>query len=164
MSVSLHPYTSKRGKQVQRDVWSFDITAATTVSPLPVDDVSALTTFGALTQAVIDAHLGTSDEFTAAQFDATSMGADAFGCILDMGKQGAELVRVVAKCSSGTAGATLVERSVKASSSLTDSTLQTEAALGADGNIGIKVDFGNTPDFDGLTAGQIEIEVFWRAK
>lgn len=164
MSVSLHLYSAKRGKQVQRDVWAFDITAATTVSPLPIDDVSALTTFGALTQAVIDAHLGTSDEFTAAQFDATSMGADAFGCILDMGGQADELERVVVKCYSGTAGATLVERSFKPSTTLTDSSLTSECALGANGNIGIKVDFGNSPDFDGLTAGQIEIEVFWRAK
>lgn len=157
-------FTPKRGKSVQRDVWAFDITAAVTVAAIPVDDSSALTTFGALSQSAIDDHLGTSSEFTAAQFDATSMGADAMGVILDMGGQAESLERIVVKCYSGTAGATLVERSVKSITTLQDSTLATECALGANGNIGIKIDWGNTPDFDALTAGQIEIEVFWRAK
>lgn len=162
--LSNHLFTPKRAKPVQRDVWAFDITAAVTVSAIPIDDVSALSTFGALTQAVIDAHLGTSSEFTAAQFDATSMGADAMGVIIDLAGQASALERVVAKCYSGTAGATLVERSVTPIATLQDSTLATECALGANGNIGIKIDWGNTPDFDALTAGQIEIEVFWRAK
>lgn len=157
-------FTAKRAKPVQRDIWVFDITAAVTVAPIPIDDVSALTTFAALSQATIDAHLGTTNEFTAAQFDATSMGADAMGVILDMGGQAESLERIVAKCYSGTAGATLVERSVKSIATLQDSTLATECALGANGNIGVKIDWGNTPDFDALTAGQIEIEVFWRAK
>lgn len=157
-------FTSKRGKKPIEDIWHFDITAAVTVAPLPSDDSSALTTFGALTQAAIDDHLGTSSEFTAAQFDATSMGADAMGIILDMGGQAEALERIVVKCYSGTAGATLVERSVKSIATLQDSTLATECALGSNGNIGIKIDWGNTPDFDALTAGQIEIRVYWRAK
>lgn len=164
MSISLHPYSAKRGKQVQTDKWQFAITGAVTVSPRPIDDVSALTTFGALAQAAIDAHLGTSSEFTAAQFDATSMGADAMGIILDMGGQCEELYSVTARCYSGTAGATLVERSFEDIATLQDSTLASECAKGADGNIGIKLDWGNTPDFDALTAGLIEIEVVWRAK
>ena len=166
MAISLHPYGSKRGKQQQVDRWQFAITGAVTVSPRPIDDASALVGFaaGAFTQALIDAHLGTSSEFTAAQFDATSMGNDAMGVILDMDGQCEELFSVTARCYSGTAGATLVERSFEDSSTLTDSTLQSECAKGANGNIGIKVDWGNTPDFDALTAGLIEIEVVWRAK
>ena len=54
MAITSFPFTSKRGKAVQRDVWSFDITAATTVANLPIDDTSALTSFGAITQAAID--------------------------------------------------------------------------------------------------------------
>jgi hypothetical protein len=161
-----HPYTSKRGKGVHVSEFRFDITAAVTQSPLPIDDVSCLNGFAAaaFTQALIDAHLGTSSEFTAAQFDATSMGADAQGIIIDMGGQADELVYVECQCISGTEGTTTVNRRAKASSTLTDSTLATEAALGANGNIGVKVDWGNSPDFDGLTAGQVIIRVHWRSK
>ncbi len=160
------PYSSKGGKEVHKSTFMFDITAAVTQSPLPIDDARCLNGFaaGAFTQALIDAHLGTSDEFTAAQFDATSMGADAQGIIIDMGGQVDDLVYVVARCYSGTAGATLVERAMKESSTLTDSTLQSECALGADGNVAVKLDWGNSPDFDGLTAGQVVLEVYWRAK
>ena len=35
---------------------------------------------------------------------------------------------------------------------------------GASGNIGFKVDFGNTPDFDALTAGTIAIKIIWKSK
>jgi hypothetical protein len=92
------------------------------------------------------------------------MGADAQGIILDMAGQADDLVLVEASCYSGTAGATEVRIAMKKSSSLTDSTLQSECALGASGNIGIKLDWGNSPDFDGLTAGQVVLRVHWRAK
>lgn len=159
-------YSSKEGKPVHTTTLRFSITAAVTQSPLPIDDARALNGFaaGAFTQALIDAHLGTSSEFTAAQFDATSMGADAQGVIVDMGGQVDELIAVRAKCYSGTAGATLVERYFEDSTTLTDSSLTTECALGANGNVGIKIDWGNSPDFDGLTAGQVELEIQWRAK
>jgi hypothetical protein len=74
------------------------------------------------------------------------------------------ITKMVAKCYSSTAGSTLVERCVQASSALTASTLVTECAVGANGNMAFKVDFGNTPDFDGLTSGTIEIELYWVAK
>lgn len=166
MSVSTQLYTARQGKQLQHDCFILDITAAVTQSPLPIDDSRILTGFAAaaFTQAIIDAHLGTSSEFTAAQFDATAMGADAQGIIIDMGKQVDELVYVVGRCYSGAAGATLVERAFKPSATLTDSTLATEAAKGADGNVGIKFNWGNTPDFDALTAGQVVLDLFWRAK
>ena len=159
-------YTSKEGKPVHCTRLVFDITGAVTQSPVPIDDSRALNGFaaGAFTQAIIDAHLGTSSEFTAAQFDATSMGADAQGIIVDMGGQVDELYYVVARCYSGTAGATLVERMFEDSSTLTDSTLASECALGANGNVGIKIDWGNSPDFDALTAGFVVVELYWRSK
>jgi hypothetical protein len=159
-------WSSKRGKTVHRSTFIFNITAAVTQSPDPIDDAAALNGFaaGAFTQALIDAHLGTSSEFTAAQFDATSMGADAQGIILDMDGQVDDLVYVEASCYSGTAGATEVRIAMRDSSTLTDSTLQSECAKGANGNVGIKLDWGNTPDFDGLTAGQVVVHVYWRAK
>ena len=69
-----------------------------------------------------------------------------------------------AKCYSGTGGSTIVERAVKSSSALTASTLASECALGANGNMAFKVDFGNTPDFDALTSGLIVVKLMWVAK
>jgi len=160
----LFPYTSREGKAVRCTKLLYKITAAKTGSPMPIDDARALFIFDATTQAIIDAHLGTSSEFTAAQFDSTAMGADAFAAIVDMGKQVDELIYVVAKCYSGTEGTTQVHRTALGDSTLTDSTLDTECEIGSSGNVGIRVDFGNSPDFDALTAGQIEIDIYWRAK
>ena len=84
--------------------------------------------------------------------------------IVNMGGQVKTLVKVVAKCYSGTGGATLVERTVLPSAALTASTLATEAAVGANGNVAVKVDFGNTPDLDALTSGIISLELHWISK
>lgn len=161
--TSLFYYQDQWGK-VQPQVLrlQYEITAAKTVKPI-VSNSASLTTFDALaSQAVIDDFLGTSSEFTLAQFDATSMGADAFGVIVDMKGQAKSVVQMVARCYSGTGGATLVTRQVKGGS-LTDSTLETAVECGAEGNLACKVDFGNTPDFDALTSGTIDIEIHWIA-
>jgi len=97
-----------------------------------------------------------------AAFDATAMGADVFAGIVDMGGQCAEVYSMTARCYS--ASNTLVTRFCEDSATLTASTLATEIAKGANGNIAFKVDFGNTPDLDALTAGTIEIEILWRSK
>jgi hypothetical protein len=142
----------------------YKITAAKTVSPQPQSSVS-YTTFDAIaSQSVIDNFLGTTNEFLVAAFDATAMGADTFGGLVNMNGQAKVLTSFNARCYSGTGGATLVERSVVSSSTLTASTLVTECALGASGNLAFKVDFGNTPDFDALTSGLIVIELSWIAK
>lgn len=142
----------------------YNITAAKTIIGV-VPNTVVLTAFDAIaSQSVIDTFLGTSSEFLVAAFDATAMGADAFAGIVDLQGQCAKLCLVNAKCYSGTGGATLVERCVQASSALTASTLATECAKGSSGNVAFRVDFGNTPDFDGLTAGTIEIEIHWIAK
>lgn len=142
----------------------WQITAAKTVSPVRAG-LPALPTFDAYSaQATIDDYLGTSSEFTAAQFDATSMDADAFGAVVRMAGQCKSVDAMIARCYSGTAGATLVELMVGSSSVLTDSTLETAVAVGADGNIGFKCNFGNTPDFDGLTAGYILVDLLWHSK
>ncbi len=139
----------------------FNITGAKTAS-LIVPGAPVYHFFDAATQALIDARLGTTSEFTLADFDSTSMGADAFGGVVDMGGQCRKVVQMVARCYS--ASNTVVTRQVQGGTTLTDSTLATEAAVGANGNIGFKVDFGNTPDMDGLTAGTIEIEIDWISK
>lgn len=141
----------------------WQITAAKTVSPL-FAGLPALTTFDAITsQSTIDNFLGTSSEFTIAQFDATSMGNDAFGVIVNMGGQMSAIGAMDAQCSSGTGLATIVTRRAIAGT-LTASTLETAVQIGSSGNLGLKIDFGNTPDFDGLTSGLIVVEVSWVAK
>lgn len=139
----------------------FNITAAKTVTD--VYRTPTLTTFDAIaSQAVINTHLGTTNEFLLAAFDATAMGVDTFGGIVDMGGQCAEVYSMVARCYS--ASNTIVTRQCEDVATLTASTLATEVARGANGNIAFKVDFGNTPDFDALTAGTIEIDIVWRSK
>ena len=139
----------------------YGISAAKTAAPL-VSNSASLITFDALaSQAVIDAFLGTTNEFLLAAFDATSMGADTFGGLVNMDGQAHAVVQMVAKCYS--ASNTLVTRQV-VGGALTASTLETKCAVGADGNMAFKVDFGNTPDFDALTAGTIEIEIHWISK
>lgn len=162
----IFPYTSREGKTVHISTFRFTITATNVTQNLPIDDTRALSgqAAAAFTQAIIDAHLNTTNEFTAAQFDATSLGADAQGIVIDMGKQVGELIGVWARCYSATGGATLVELGDIPSTTLTDSSLQTECALGADGNVGAKFDWTNSPNFDGLTAGQIVVDVHWRSK
>jgi hypothetical protein len=156
MGKPLLPWNPALASQPEVLRLRFQITAAKTVTPI-IGDQPCLSTFDAIAaQTTIDNFLDTSSEFTIAKFDATAMGADAFGGVVDMGKQCRKVL--------GTAGATLVTRQVKASSALTDSTLETAVAKGADGNIAFKVDFGNTPDFDALTAGVIEIDIEWQPK
>lgn len=163
--MSLAYYQDQFGKVVPHVTHlEFKITAAKTASAIVANSASLLAFDAIASQAVIDAHLGTTNEFLLAAFDATAMGADAFACIVNMAGQAKTLTKVSAKCYSGTGGSTLVERCVQASSALTASTLATEAAVGANGNVAVKVDFGNTPDFDGLTSGTIVIELYWIAK
>lgn len=139
----------------------YNITGAGAASPIPSNSVS-LITFGAIaSQSVIDDFLGTTNEFLVAAFDATAMGADMFGGLVKMEGQMKQLVYVEAVCYSTGAG---VHRGAQPSAALTASTLVTECALGASGNVAFKVDFGNSPDFDGLTAGTIVIRLHWISK
>ncbi len=139
----------------------YKITAAKTASGIIANSASLVTFDAFASQAAMDAFLGTASEFTAAQFDATSMGADAFGGLVQMDGQCKEVVQMVARCYS--ASNTLVERQVQGGA-LTGSSLETAAVAGSLGNIGFKVNFGNSPDFDALTAGTIEIELHWISK
>jgi hypothetical protein len=141
----------------------FDITGAAAAS-LIVPGAPVLFGFTAtpLTSTLTDAFLGTTSEFPTADFDATSMGADAFGGVINMGGQCKKVVQMVARCYSSSN--TVVTRQCPGGTALTDTTLTTECAVGAYGNIGFKVDFGNTPDFDGLTDGTIEIIIDWISK
>lgn len=163
--TSLFYYNDQWGKVQPRILrLQYSITGAVTVVPC-VSNSATLVTFSAIaSQAVIDDFLGTTSEFNVLAYDATAMGADAQGVIVQMNGQAAEVVMMVARCYSDTGGSTLVTRQVQNVATLTNSTLETAVALGADGNIALKIDWGNVPDFDALTSGTIDIEVHWIAK
>jgi len=135
----------------------FQITAAKTVSLKPQGVGAVLSFFDALaSQAVIDTFFDSTNEFTLAKFDATSMGADTFGVLVNCAKQVKKLVAARAVCYSGTDGQTVVQTATM--TALADSTLASQASVSSLGNLGAKFNFGNTPDFDALTAGIIVVE------
>ncbi len=80
-----------------------------------------------------------------------------------MGGQVKQCLSMKARCFSNTGGADRVERMVL-NADFTASTLQTAVYKSSLGNLAFKVDFGNTPDFDGLTSGLIEIDIEYIAK
>lgn len=145
-----------------RTVLTFKITGAAAAAPI-VPNSASLISFGAISQAQINELLGSTNEFDAAAFDSTAMGADATGVIANFGGQIRKLSHVNMRCFSGTGGADRVERSAQAGT-LTASTLETACAVSSKGNLGVKTNWGNTPDMDALTGGTIEIEVFWFPK
>lgn len=163
-ATSLVYYNDQWGKvQPRIHRIQYKITGAVTASPI-IAHSGSIITFGAIaSQSVIDNFLGTSSEFDYLAFDATALGADAVAFIINMGGQAKTAVFMRARCYSGTGGGTVVERGVQGGS-LTNSTLETAFACGANGNLACKVDFGNTPDFDALTSGVIDIELHWISK
>lgn len=164
--TSLFYWQEKFGKTQPRIMTlMWQITAAKTVSTVPMG-TPVLTTFDAISsQSTIDNFLGTSSEFTIAQFDSTAMGADAFACIINMGTPGQtySAMGFEISCYSGTPPTTEVRRFSPAGG-LTASTLETALGVGAYGNMAFKVDFGNTPDFDALTSGYILAHIYWISK
>lgn len=165
MSASLTYWSDVIPKGTPRQlVLVHQITAAVTVQAVPLaGTMASLPMFGATTQATIDAFLGTSAEFTAAQFDATALGADAMGLLVNMDGQASDVISFRSQCFSASGLTTLVTRA-SLKGGLTDSTLATELALGDDGNIALRINWGNTPDFDGLTSGMIRTEIDWISK
>lgn len=149
--------------------FTYQITAAKTVTPTP-QGADSFTFFDAITQAQIDAYLGVSNDFLAAQFDATAMGADTFGGLIRMSgspstfAQAFQAVKMEAVCYSGTGNTTSVFRAALGSAGITASTLETAVAVSSTGNLAFKIDFGNTPDFDALTSGIIIVRVYWISK
>ncbi len=162
--TSLFYWNDKFGKTNPRElklIW--EITGAKTVSTVPMG-TPVLTAFDAIaSQATINNFLGTTDEFLIVDFDATAMGNDAFACIINMANQAQALLGFEIECYSDATFTTLVTRA-SLNKGLTASTLETACELGEDGNIAFKVAFGNTPDFDGLTAGMIVATVYWISK
>lgn len=159
-SPGLFYYNDKWGKtdpKVTTLVWR--ITAATTVVSVPMGP-PVLATFGPLSQDQIDSFLGTSSEFTQDQFDATSMGTDAFGCVINMEGQAAFAVGFEISSVTGALGSTIVSRASLALG-LAGSTLQTAMALGSDGNLAFQAVITG---LDALTEGLIIAKIYWIAQ
>lgn len=169
-SQPLFYWNEKHGKtQPYVMDFTYQITAAKTVSPVP-QGADSFVFFDAVTQAQIDAYTGVANDFPVTYFDATSMGADAFGGIVRMSgspsilAQGFQLIKMEAYCASGTGFATVVDRYANGALGMTASTLETACAISTSGNLGFKIDFGNTPDLDALTAGIISVKLYWLSK
>lgn len=166
--ASLMYYNEVFGKSVPRTLrLIYEITGAVTVAARPLSAAPAsLVVFGAVSaQSTIDNFLGTTSEFDYLAFDATSMGADAMGMIVNMKGQAGDVIGFESRCYSASLYTTMVSRaSLKVSAGLTNSSLTTQIALGSSGNIALKIDWGNTPDFDGLTSGAIITDIYWVAK
>jgi hypothetical protein len=137
----------------------YQITGTKTISQL--EGNASYPSFDAIsTQAKIDTFLGTTSEFNYLAFDATSMGTDTWGAIIDMQGQVASLLYVQVMLSSGTGGVTTVFNKMAPLSTLTNTTNQSECALGANGNVALK--FLST-GLDSVAAGFIEVTLAWRA-
>lgn len=160
-SVSMIYYSDKLQNAEARCLdLLFKITAAKTVTDL--QGAPVLSAFDAIaSQAIIDAHLGTTNEFLVAAFDATSMGIGAFGGIVNMGGQAKEVVSI--KVQSYDTGVQLVVSNAKyASTALTSSSLQAiQVACGASGNIAFKC---TQTGIDAVTDGLIHVQIYWKAK
>ena len=136
----------------------FQITAAKTVSQLP-QGTPTLTSFDAIaSQSVIDDFLGTTNEFLAAQFDATAMGVDAFACICNFGGQGDALYAVEAYVDDLT---TRVEKSLPSVATLTSCSLTNQCAVGANGNLAVRLVMTG---LDALTSGIISVRFLFKSK
>ncbi len=168
-------WNEKHGKTQPRVLdFAYNITAAKTVSPV-VQGADSFTFFDAITQNQIDTYLGNSSDFAANLFDATAMGNDTFGGIVRMSgytptgvtptsAQAASIMKMEAFCASAAGLTTLVSRFANGNSGLTASTLETACGVSTSGNLAFKIDFGNTPDFDGLTSGLIIVRLYWISK
>jgi hypothetical protein len=151
--------------------WS--ITAAKTVSPLPITASAVLTTFDAIaSQTTIDNFLLTTNEFLIAAFDATAMGTDTFAGIIKMNGanlattslevgQAQSVQAMVANLYSGTNGSTVVTSGVVSSTAMTASSNTSQIAVGANGDIAFRF---VASGLDILTAGLISVNIFWTSK
>lgn len=136
----------------------FKITAAKTITPVP-QGTPVLTAFDAIaSQATIDDFLGTTNEFLVAQFDATAMGTDAFAVICNFGKQADELYAVEAYADDLAAR---VDVSIPSVTTLTSSSLTSQCAKGADGNIATRLILTGV---DAMTSGLISVRFLFKSK
>lgn len=158
--ASLMYWQDQFGKALpRRDTLVYSISAAKT-SALISAQSGVLSAYDALTQAQIDAFLGSTNEILATSYDATAMGTDAFGVIWDFNGQCQTLVKANAYTATGTGLATQVPR-IATNTGLTASTLSTAGALTTRNNVGLRFVITG---LDALTSGLIVVELDWISK
>ena len=162
MSTSLMNWSERLGKTQARVLrFELNITGAKAASPI-VPGAPILSNYDAFaSQAAINTYLGTTNEFLLAAFDATAMGTDAFGGVIALDGQCARVTRMEVSSFTGTGGLTEVTRTVAAVDTLTASSLTTQVARGANGNVGFRAIL---PGVDALTSGLIIVELYWISK
>lgn len=163
MSQTSLVYSNEKHSKTQPRVLKFryDITGAKTSTSVPVG-ADALVTYDAIAaQSTIDNYLGTSSEFLIAAFDATAMGADELGLIINMRGQCAKVLgaKITLFAEAGTLSISLNSKAVSA---LTASTVENSCAVGASGNIAVK--FTGVTGLDAATDGYYVVEIDWIAK
>ncbi len=147
----------QQGSALQVTDFVFTITGAKTITPIP----GAMVVFDAIAaQTTIDTFLGTSSEFVIAAFDATAMGTDAVGVIVDMGGQSKSIAKMDAVLYTA-AGAITDEKHVLKAASLTASSLTTQIANGASGNQALRVILTGV---DAATSGHLHVSIYWKSK
>lgn len=149
--------------QAREIVLCFQITAAKTVVPLP-RGIDCLTAFDALTQPQIDAYLSrpmdgyvstSATGFTAAQFDATSMGTNVFGGIVNMNQQAGYCSYLAATLYTGGSATTVLAEGATglAASSLTNGVARSPA-----GDLAFRAILTGV---DAATSGLILVKIGW---
>jgi len=160
--TSLVYSNDKHAKSQPRQLFfRLDVTGAKTNTKVPVG-ADALVVYDAIaTQSVIDTYLGTTSEFLVAAFDATAMGANELGLIVDMKGQCGKVVGAGVKFYTE-AGVIAVDLNAKAVATLTASTAISECAAGSLGNIAVK--FMDITGLDAATDGYLVVDIHWIAK
>ncbi len=140
----------------------FAITGAKTVQSVPIGP-PVLPFFDAITQPTIDAFLGVPLEYLAAQFDATSMGTDAFGVLVSMqGQAAAGVAAEIEVYSTTTTAGTQLRAAVKSGLiSATALAADIEYQRGIFGDLAVKC---HVTGIDALTTGLIVLKLYWIAQ
>jgi len=168
MTQPLTYYQDRLGKtQAHILCFSWAITGAKAVSELP-PGMPVLYTFDAITQAQIDAFLtsptlASANEFLEAQFDATSMGTDAFGGIINMSNQVEKVLWIDSQCNLDPTADGLLHNSDESIATLTSTALANniEVAVSTAGNLAFKQ---TVTGLDAATNGLIRVQIGWIAK
>lgn len=165
-ATSLVYYQEKLGKTQPRRLqlaWSASSgTLTALVAGYPI-----LATGAAISaQATIDTFLGTTSEFNYLAFDATSMGTDALGILIDMKGQARQAVWAKLTSYSSTYFATTANAVANGATGITATTLETALSCGdsssitGSGNIAFK---GVISGLDSLT-GVLTLDIYWISK
>ena len=137
----------------------FEMTGVATAVPIP-DAGGTLGFFGPLTtQSEIDDFLGTTDEFDVADFNATSMGADAYGVLINMGGQADQVFGFKATLDFG--GTAVVQALGMPLPAIDGTVLNNQVALGSEGNIALITIMAG---LETAGTGLLTLEVYWKAK